>query len=126
MDVAERAASLMGVKRSREYPRKLGHKSVYAVRVGADAAIALMQQLRPHMGARRGARIDEVLALALARPGYAFGERQGVAKLTADAVREIRSTPIRWGTQTKLARKFGVSQACIWNVVCGRSWTKVA
>lgn len=54
------------------------------------------------------------------------GEQINTAKLTADAVAEIRATERRRGYRQYLANKFGVSEATISDVVCGRSWGHVA
>lgn len=52
------------------------------------------------------------------------GEENGCAKLTDEAVREIRRQA---GTvaQRRLAREYGVSQATVWKVIKGRSWDHV-
>jgi hypothetical protein len=55
----------------------------------------------------------------------AVGERNPFAKLTREAVRTIRkihilSDPV-YGTKP-LARRYGVSQSTIKNIVCGRKW----
>jgi len=121
-DVLLKTAILMGSKLSEAKRKTVTGKTVYSTWLGGDASIALMQKLRPYMGCRRAAKIDEILLLAFSRQGVAFGERQGVAKLSNDAVEEIRSTKMSFGMQSKLARKFGVSQACIWYVIKGRSW----
>lgn len=53
-----------------------------------------------------------------------IGERQGQAKLTDDAVREIRAMKGRM-TQFVLADRFGVSQGLISLVQLGKSWGHV-
>lgn len=53
----------------------------------------------------------------------ARGSKTGVARLTEDAVREIRSTYDR--NSVELAQRFGVSRATIMNVVNGKSWKHV-
>jgi hypothetical protein len=42
--------------------------------------------------------------------------------LTEQAVAEIRSTPIHYGTATSLAKKFGVPRAAVYDVLRGRTW----
>lgn len=123
-DVVNRAALLMGCPSVRLRRPTITGKAVYSTGVHGDKAIALMQALQPHMGARRRSKIAEVLALALSRPGYASGEKQGVAKLTTEAVQEIRRIAAsgKHGLQSELARRYGVSQACIWFVIKGKSW----
>ncbi len=48
------------------------------------------------------------------------------AKLTEDAVREIRATPTGYGVNVALAKKFGVSKTTIECARYGRSWKKIA
>jgi hypothetical protein len=59
-------------------------------------------------------------------PGYARGVRCHTAKLSDDAIREIRQ---RWGsgnvTQTALATEYGVDQTMISKIVRRQSWTHV-
>jgi hypothetical protein len=127
-DIAEKVARLFGVSVSTLVRPTVTGKTVYNVRLGGDRSIEMMQALRPYMGLRRSARIDEVLRLALSRPGYASGERQGVAKLSEAAVREIRRDVRdgKRGTMASLAKKFGVSHACVWFVCRGTTWKHVA
>lgn len=54
-----------------------------------------------------------------------YGESNGVAKLTAEAVRRIRSEPKRYGRVTSLAREYGVSDVSIQNVLRGKTWRSV-
>lgn len=50
------------------------------------------------------------------------GEKHGEAKLTDDAVREIRSSKVKG---RELAAKFGVSESAVSLVRRGKSWTHV-
>ena len=50
------------------------------------------------------------------------GEAQSAARLTEDAVRQIRASKL---SQPALARQFGVSQRLIWAVLKGESWRHV-
>lgn len=52
------------------------------------------------------------------------GEEQTQAKLTEDAVRYIRKKP-RTETRKELARKFGVTEGTIKNVLSGKRWKHV-
>ncbi len=63
---------------------------------------------------------------AVARGQQPRGERHGLAKLTADRVREIRDwyATGSW-TQRGLARHFGVSQAVVNDIIVGRTWRHV-
>ena len=51
----------------------------------------------------------------------AWGEKHGMAKLTADAVRQIRAARFRGFTRYFMAR-FGVSKMAIQNARSGRTW----
>jgi hypothetical protein len=50
------------------------------------------------------------------------GERQWMAKLTADGVREIRRRHAAGETQAALATEYGVGQASVSNLVTGKTW----
>ena len=50
------------------------------------------------------------------------GERHGRAILTWDKVREIRARAAAGESGCGLAREFGVSQACAWKIISGKSW----
>lgn len=70
LDVVERAAAIMGgVIEKPRLPKEANRKIVYACRVSGDDAIAWMTRLRPMMGKRRQAKIDEVMAYRASRPG---------------------------------------------------------
>jgi hypothetical protein len=54
------------------------------------------------------------------------GEANGIAKLTAAQVIEIRKRDIRArGMKRQLAREFGVSPSLIWTIVTRRGWKHV-
>lgn len=126
-DVVARAARLMGCEVRIAARATVTRKTVYCASVGSDKALEIMRLLRPHMGTRRGAKIDEILHAAESRQGYARGERQGFAKLTATAVRELRmhgpNPPHGW--QTEIANRYGVSQASVWYALKGKTWKHV-
>ena len=54
----------------------------------------------------------------------ARGENVNTAKLTADTVREILRTPIKF-TSKQLAEKYGVSESTIMAVRAGRTWKHI-
>lgn len=68
-DVVRRAADVMGIDQARvsAHPdnRSGRYSDMFEVRAYSANAVRTMRAVRPHMGARRGARIDECLA---ARP----------------------------------------------------------
>lgn len=54
------------------------------------------------------------------------GTRHGLAKLTDDAVRQIRSLWERGGIrQRDIATQFGVNQAVVWAVIHRKAWAHV-
>lgn len=57
------------------------------------------------------------------RGGGAHGAAQHLAKLTDDQVREIREST---ESQTALAKRYGVSQGTISNIVLRKTWRHVA
>lgn len=62
-DVVGRAATLMGTG-VRLTLRKAPNKPTFHAEVTGPNAIAIMERVLPHMGARRSARIAEVLSVA--------------------------------------------------------------
>lgn len=62
---------------------------------------------------------------AKGRRRQATGERIGSAKLTADAVRQIRQLRAAGQTAKSLAARFGVRPTAIWYVTSGRMWKDV-
>jgi hypothetical protein len=63
-DVAGRAAMLMRGKLRARLPRHERANPTYVCEVGGEKAVTVMQQLLPHMGARRSSRIMEILFAA--------------------------------------------------------------
>jgi uncharacterized protein YjcR len=53
------------------------------------------------------------------------GTRVHTAKLTPDDVRLIDSLLAEGMKQTEIAKKFGVSRNCIWDIARGYSWKQV-
>lgn len=51
-----------------------------------------------------------------------FGEMNGVAKLSSDAVRAIRTST---GTQRDIARRFNVTQGVVWRIIHRKAWSHV-
>lgn len=63
--------------------------------------------------------VADMWARGRANPGVSRGERHGCAKLTEEAVKEIRTSK---DTARKLAEKHGVSDTQIYDVRHGKSW----
>ena len=64
-------------------------------------------------------KLDDVM------PKYARGERQGNAKLTDEAVRQIRKLHKEGAAILRLARAFGVTAPTIRAVLDGKTWKHV-
>lgn len=61
-DVVERAAVMLGGRaRLQDPPSRQGRLPSWVVTKGGPDALAVMRLIRPYMGIRRGARIDELL-----------------------------------------------------------------
>jgi hypothetical protein len=125
-DVVAKAASLMGcVAREAKRPTHAG-RTVFTAEVHGERALALMRQLLPHMGERRSKKIREALSLAAQRPGHAKGSEYRNAKLSDDAVREMRRLAGGGARQIELARQFGISQTQVSLVVRNERWRHIA
>jgi hypothetical protein len=121
-DIIQRVADMWGKPVYDVPPRKEGWKPVYRVEVFGQQARDIMLMLQPLMGARRSAKIDEVLKKSSERLGIAIGERAGAARLRDWQVAEILKTHVpgsykKGESQSWLARKYGVSQAAVWYVI---------
>lgn len=63
LDVVEKAMHLMGLKTYyAEKKVQEGHKTAYTIIAKGTRAAELMRLLHPHLGERRRAKIDEVMA----------------------------------------------------------------
>ena len=51
--------------------------------------------------------------------------RQGRRKLDEDAVRSIREKAANGSSNGEIAKEYGVTQTCIWNIVKGNTWKHV-
>ena len=63
------------------------------------------------------------------RGGGPYGENNHKARLTDDQVREIRALYQKGSREfgsTALARRYGVSQGAIWQILVGNNWKHVA
>jgi hypothetical protein len=119
-DVVERVAKLFGKHCHQCPPHGKGLKTVYTAKVHATDAIGIMEAIRPYMGKRRTKKIKEVLKLAAARPGFAYGQRQGASVISdADAKvikdRYLNRKKNSW-TGWKIANEYGISQAAVWYI----------
>lgn len=73
--------------------------------------------------------MDDMHRRGRARPRWSgvYGERSGMAKLTADQVRSIRTRYAAGGvTQTALAVEYGVRQGTVSAILLMRTWTRIA
>lgn len=67
-----------------------------------------------------------IMASKVASGNVVQGERSGTAKLTDEAVREIRSRVASGETMISIYRSYGISYAQIRNIVSRRAWRHVA
>ena len=119
-DIIERVAKLFGRHCYANKPHGKGLKDVFTARIHATDAMGIMEAIRPYMGKRRTAKMDEVLRLAAARPGLAFGQRQGASVISdKDALvikeRYLNRKKNSW-TGWKIANEYGISQAAVWYI----------
>jgi hypothetical protein len=72
LDVVIKAAKIMEISLDRIHPKRdnqPNHKPCYVLRCDGPEAFIWMRAIRPHMGDRRGAKIDEVIStVKAARP----------------------------------------------------------
>jgi hypothetical protein len=122
LDVAERVANLIGA-RVGVYILRPPRKQAYRAECFGAKAIAVMEAILPYMGERRSAKICEVIAIANGRPCRPRGEMKSNSKLTNAKAVEIREMIKDGVTQSKIARRFGVSQSLISLVKVGRGWS---
>lgn len=74
-DVVERVRSLVGTSASIQTPkRRPHHKPSFMLQIIGPSVPALLRQIRPWLGQRRGMKVDELLALQ-PRPVRRFGRR---------------------------------------------------
>lgn len=63
LDIIERVARLLDGRIVTKKPKYEHYKMLYYVRLYDSRAAEFMRLIRPYMGIRRGARIDELLAI---------------------------------------------------------------
>ena len=73
-----------------------------------------------------GALDNNLDCIQKGRANRAQGERNAFHKLTEDAVRAIRATPIVYGTRARLAREYGVDWHQIDDILRAAAWKSVA
>jgi hypothetical protein len=111
-DVLERAATIIGCKVNPLRSRQRHWKQAYVVRVRGAGAVEWMTALRPFLGARRQAQVDRAIACYEPRSSY---------KLTPDAAREALLRLRRGESVKQVARRFGVTDWCIYDLRLGRT-----
>lgn len=63
--------------------------------------------------------------IAKGRSVNVTGEKHGMAKLTESDVKELRRLYAANVGPTRIAKRFPISKSQIWNIVRGKSWTKL-
>jgi hypothetical protein len=89
-----------------------GHEVCHADDVKLNCSLANL---------RYGTRQDN-LADAIRNGRKPVGAQCSHAKLTPDAVAEIRRDGHKWGAQTRIAREYGVSLSAVNAILKGRTW----
>jgi len=126
LDVVERAALLM-VATCRALRLRPGRKQSWGAGVSGAKALALMVVLRPLMGKRRRAKIDEAIRLVEARvPFPQSGSRNRNAKLCDQSVMLLRALYLRGVNFTRLARATGMTRGTLRVAVRGTTWRHVS
>lgn len=118
-DVIAKVAKLFRkkyIKIRKDVPNR---KDVFRTEVFGMQALWLMKLIKPYMGSRRSAKIEEITKLSAERPGQAFGERAGRAKITNSQAVEVKRRYLasfgkhRGDTSSVIAKEFGISQSSV-------------
>lgn len=127
-DVLARAALLMDKPYRLLKQRHEGNKPVFRTEICGEKALQIMRNIFPFMGKRRTEKIIEVMAIADARPKVAFGDRHGIAKFSNEEVLIIRKEYAldgARGSQTRLAKKYGVPVRTMCGVLRQSTYSQV-
>lgn len=111
-DVVARVAAMFGRKVSCWQPREARWQRTFVVRVTGAKAAAWMTALRPLMARRRQGQIDRALASYEPRPSALLDDGSARAALAL-----LQSG----GSVREVARRFGVSVWCIYDLRSGRT-----
>ncbi len=124
LDVIQKAYEMMQSSKPLKLKRYQPGKQMWMTAIGGRRALAIMGMILPYMGNRRSARITELFRLSAARPGHPRGQKAYQAKLTVEAINEIRTSDRRFdrGFQANMARKYGVCWGTIWFARNGVTW----
>lgn len=115
-DVVERVAKMFEISyiHTKRYAN-VKHKDGFRFLLRGQRAVRLMEVLSPYMGTRRQAQINEVLNSYTEKPA-------DIAKLTDEAVRDIRSKRV---SMRKFAALYGVAKGTIQRVQQGNYYKQV-
>jgi hypothetical protein len=111
-DVVMRVAQILGVTANTSAPRRTRWKATHAVRVRGAKAVAWMVALYPLLGARRRAQVERAVA------SYSCFSNQ---RLDDDAARDALNLLAGTLTVKEVAKRFGVSVWCIYDLRLGRT-----
>jgi hypothetical protein len=118
-DVVAKAAKLFRKTYRKRIRKILNRKDVFVTEVFGPQALWLMKLIKPYMGSRRSAKIQEITKLSAERPGQVFGERAGRAKITNSQAVEVKRRYLasfgkhRGDTSSVIAKEFGISQSAV-------------
>jgi hypothetical protein len=113
-DIIERAGALLGTAVTVVPSRREGSKTAYCVRVRGARGVLWMHRLRPLMGARRQAQIDRAVASHAPDPRRLLDDERAAEALA----RLARGESVR-----EVAKRFGTSIWCIYDLRLGRTHT---
>jgi len=109
-DIIQKVMSLFNVKyiHTRKDEKR---RNRYVVSKGGKEAVEFMKQLRPLMGQRRQAQIDEAIADDV--PKCNHGDNHPQAKLTAEKVSDIKQRLLNGESTNALAKEYSVDSGLI-------------
>ena len=93
-DVVQRAAKLMNINVFELKRRTKLNKRAWRAQTFSNKAVPIMKAILPYMGARRTAKITELLAKYEARPGFTVSIKKYWAKKTIEE-RQLYTLPAR-------------------------------
>ncbi len=122
-DVIARVAELFDVQYYRWQRKNTTYKASYQTQLRGSRAVTYMRQLYPLMGERRQEQIDRALATYAVHDQR--GEKNPLAKLSAEQVMVIKER-LRDGDKPRsIAEDMGVSYHAIIDIKLGRTWQHV-
>jgi len=120
-DTIAKVSNLIGTS-YRSYQPSNGRKLMYRTDTSGRRAAEIMILIREYMSIRRKGQIDKLLS-AFSERKYCLGEKHHNSSLTSEDVFEIRELIGENFSDKEIGNKFGVTDACIWAVRNGKTWS---